>query len=82
MATFARRVGKASAYRLLDPSVQGLTLDSMTRAAAAVGMGFEPLLTEKRKMALYERKYGKPVRDLEGEKRDIYQRKYGGPRVG
>ncbi len=75
MSTFARRVGnKASAYRILDADVRGLTLDSMTRAAAAVGMGFQPLLTEKRKMEIYERKYGKPVAS---PKRDVYARKYG-----
>lgn len=44
----ARRMGtsRPAVYRLLDPEESGVTLDSLVRASAAVGMSFEPRLVD------------------------------------
>jgi len=45
------RTSRPAVYRLLDPTVSGVTLESLVRASAAVGMAFEPRLIEARKRA-------------------------------
>jgi antitoxin HicB len=49
----ARRMGtsRPAVYRLLDPSEPGVTLDSLVRASAAVGMIFEPRLVSASKVS-------------------------------
>jgi antitoxin HicB len=49
----ARRMGtsRPAVYRLLDPSEPGVTLDSLVRASAAVGMVFEPRLVSAAKVS-------------------------------
>lgn len=44
----ARRMGtsRSAVLRVLDPAEPGVTLDSLVRASAAVGMVFEPRLVE------------------------------------
>jgi predicted XRE-type DNA-binding protein len=53
VSEFARRMStsRTSVRRLLDHTVPGVTLDSLVRASAAVGMGFEPRLMEAKKQA-------------------------------
>jgi antitoxin HicB len=51
LSEFARRMNtsRTTARRLLNHTVPGATLGSLVSAASAVGMAFEPLLTEARK---------------------------------
>jgi predicted XRE-type DNA-binding protein len=50
LSEVARRMhtSRPSVYRLLDPAFSGVTLESLVRASAAVGMTFEPRLVERR----------------------------------
>lgn len=51
LSEVARRMqtSRPSVYRLLDASISGVTLESLVRASAAVGMTFEPRLVEPRR---------------------------------
>lgn len=66
LSEVARRMGtsRPAVYRLLDPSVSGVTLESLVRASTAVGMAFEPRLIDARKSRAKRtaRKGRKPVR--------------------
>ena len=71
LSEFARtmRTSRTSAKRLLDHTVPGVTLDSLGRAARAVGMAFDPGLIEVSKQATYPqevRPEAAPARGGEG----------------
>jgi antitoxin HicB len=65
LSEFARRMqtSRTAARRLLDHTVPGVTLDSLGRAARAVGMAFDPGLMEVKKQATYLKKYGPNLRE-------------------
>ncbi len=75
---FARRMrtSRTAAKRLLDHTVPGVTLDSLGRAARAVGMAFDPGLVEVSKQATYLKKYGPSLSQREVAKDALYARKY------
>jgi hypothetical protein len=77
VSEFTRRMStsRTSVRRLLDHTVPGVTLDSLVRASAAVGMGFEPRLMEAKQQAAYLRKYGPPAH--EAPKAALHEKKYG-----
>jgi len=77
VSEFARRMSTSgtSVRRLLDHTVPGVTLDSLVRASAAVGMGFEPRLVEAKKQAACLRKYGSATH--EDPKPTLHEKKYG-----
>ena len=57
LSEVARRMhtSRPSVYRLLDPSFSGVTLESLVRASAAVGMALEPRLVEPRRLKARQR---------------------------
>lgn len=78
LSEFARRMhtSRSAARRLLDHTVPGVTLDSLGRAARAVGMAFDPQLVEATKQATYLKKYGPSLREKEASKDALYAQKY------
>ena len=78
LSEFARRMrtSRSAARRLLDHTVPGVTLDSLGRAARAVGMAFDPQLVEATKHATYLKKYGPNVRGKEVAKDALHAQKY------
>jgi hypothetical protein len=78
ISEFARRMktSRTSAKRILDHTVPGVTLDSLGRAARAVGMAFDPGLIEVAKQATYLKRYGPNLRQREAAKDALYAKKY------
>jgi antitoxin HicB len=76
----ARRMGtsRSAVLRVLNPAESGVTLDSLVRASAAVGMRFEPRLVEIQMKALPKRKSGVRVKASANETQKV--RKYGASR--
>jgi hypothetical protein len=73
----ARRMGtsRSAVTRVLDPAFPGVTLDSLVRASAAVGMRLEPRLVEGGTPARSQRK---PARPANGRtKKPLPECKYG-----